>query len=153
MMFEHHNLDVHPVPRERKPLFINEPWMVDRSIFREAPVDYEPDADEDNVQIYVPIDINRNSILRRLDYVINKYGAASEENEMDFELDIWQIVSQLEVYDQIWFVRNYQPDRKHSVKACEIVEEMIARLEEIPVDDAETFPYQMIRELREEFLS
>lgn len=43
---------------------------------------------KDNVRIYIPMDLNREAILRRLDRVIAHYGETTEENEMDFSVDV-----------------------------------------------------------------
>ena len=29
---EHHDLDIYPIPREKTALYINEPWLIDKSI-------------------------------------------------------------------------------------------------------------------------
>ena len=29
---EHHDLDIHPIPKEKAPLFINEPWLIDGTL-------------------------------------------------------------------------------------------------------------------------
>ena len=29
MRLEHHDLDVYPIPKEKAPVFINEPWLID----------------------------------------------------------------------------------------------------------------------------
>lgn len=29
---KHHDLDVYPIPREKTPMYINEPWLIDRLI-------------------------------------------------------------------------------------------------------------------------
>ena len=31
-ILEHHNLDNHPLPKDAKPLYINEPWLIDSSL-------------------------------------------------------------------------------------------------------------------------
>lgn len=31
---EHYTLDVHPIPKEKMPLYINEPWLID-SLWKE----------------------------------------------------------------------------------------------------------------------
>lgn len=112
----------------------------------------EPERQEDNVRIYVPIDLNREAILRRLREIINRYEEANEDNEMDFESEVWRIVSQIEIYDQIWSVRNTSNVGEHSKKAVDLIAEFIAVLEEIPDGCAETFPFEMIDELRAEYL-
>lgn len=62
----HHTLDVYPIPRDKKPMFINEPWLIDNTLL-EYPMDRkQPDAETDNIRVYIPLDINRNAILRQL---------------------------------------------------------------------------------------
>lgn len=74
----HHTLDPYPLPKEKGPLYINEPWIVDKSLL-EYSIKREPDEEKDNIRIYVPIDLNKEAILRRLDYVIASYGEATEK--------------------------------------------------------------------------
>ena len=50
------------------------------------------------------MDLNKDAILRRLDNIIELYGEAREDNEIKFSIDMGMIISQLEIYDQIWFV-------------------------------------------------
>lgn len=149
---ERHRLDPYPIPKEKTPLCINEPWLIDKSLL-EYPPRREPDEKEDNVRIYIPMDLNREAILRRLDRVIAQYGEATEENEMDFSVDVGMIISQLEIYDQVWFVRHMPHKGEHSREAKELVMEIIARLEEIPDGCAECFPFDTIDELKQEYLS
>ena len=149
---EHHRLDPYPIPREKTPLCINEPWIVDKSLL-EYPHHIEPEEQEDNVRVYVPLDLNKKAILRRIDRVIVQYGEATEENEMEFSIDINMILSQLEIYDQIWSVRHMPEEGEHSLESKELVREIIARLEEIPDGGAECFPFEKIEELKGEYLS
>ncbi len=65
----HHILDIYPDPRRVHHLYINEPELIDESItesIAEAPID--------NIRVYVPLDLNKEAILRRLCYIRNKYG-------------------------------------------------------------------------------
>ena len=82
----------------------------------------------------IPLDLNSDAILRRLDRIIAEYGEATEKNEMSFSVDVGMIIFQLEIYDQIWFVQHISENGKHSKEACELVEKIIARLEKIPDD-------------------
>ena len=143
---EHHRLDPYPIPKEKTPLCINEPWLIDKSLL-EYPPRREPDEKEDNVRIYIPMDLNRDAILRRLDRVIAHYGEATEENEMEFSVDVGMIISQVEIYDQVWFVRHMPDKGEHSNEAKELVREIIDRLKEIPDGCAECFPFDTIDEL------
>ena len=74
-------LDPYPIPKEDSPLFINVPWLVDASIDVERSSLTQPEAEKDNRRVYVPIDLNKKAILRRLDEIIRRYGAANERNE------------------------------------------------------------------------
>lgn len=47
-------MDPYPIPKDKTPLCINEPWLIDKSLL-EYPPRREPDEKEDNVHIYVPI--------------------------------------------------------------------------------------------------
>ena len=152
---EHHKLDVYPVPKEKSPLYINEPWLIDKSLsqYSEETLPIEPDNAEDNIRIYIPMDLNKEAILRRLDYVINHYGKANERNEMNFSLDVQSIISQIEIYDQVWFARHMPHKGHHSSEAISLVEEFVAHLEQIADGCAECFPFEIINDLKSEYLS
>jgi len=133
-------------------MYINEPWLVDQSLLDETVYHQNPFSQSDNIRVYIPLDINRASILRRLDYVISRYGEANEDNETSFQMDVELIISQIEIYDQIWFVRNMPKSGKHSLEAKTLINEVISRLKEIPDGCAEIFPYELIDALEKEFL-
>lgn len=148
---EHHRLDPYPIPKEKMPMFINEPWLIDRSLLEEH-LHREPQDKEDNIRIYIPMDLNKEAIMRRLENVVKRYGEASEYNEFEFSRDVDAIIAQIEIYDQIWFVRHMPPDGKHSLEAVSLVKEFVACLEEIPDACAERFPFETIEELKREYL-
>ena len=66
--------------------------------------------------------------------------------------DVEMLISQIEIYDQIWYVRHIPKDGEHSMEARDLVEEFIAKLEEIPDGGAECFPFEVIDRLKEEYL-
>lgn len=101
---EHHRLDPYPIPKNKMSLYSNEPWLSDKALL-EYQRHREPEEQEDNVRIYIPMDLNKEAILRRMDRVIWQYGEATETNEMDFTIAVDMVISQLEIYNQIWFVR------------------------------------------------
>lgn len=150
---EHHTLDVYPIPKDKAPLYINEPWLIDRSLLEISNGSAEPEQEHDNIRVYILLDINKNAILRRLDMLIIHYGEANEKNEIDFSINVAMLVSQIEIYDQIWYVRHMPENGEHSQEAADLVREFIARLEEIPDGCAEIFPFELIDTLREEYLS
>lgn len=151
---EHHDLDINPIQKESKPLFINEPWLIDRSLqwIQETGYDPTPLPDDDNIRVYLPMDICKSAILRRLADVISRCGPATEANEMDFSYDVNTLISQIEIYDQVWFVRHCPKHDRHSAEAIELVKEFVVKLEDIQVNDAVFFPYDTINELKKEYL-
>ena len=109
-------------------------------------------SDDDNIRVYLPMDICKSSILRRLADVISHYGPATESNELDFSYDVSSLISQIEIYDQVWFVRHCPKHGRHSAEAVDLVKEFVNKLEDIQVHDAELFPYDTIVELKKEYL-
>ena len=72
---EHHDLDIDPIPKESKPLFINEPWLIDRSLQWIRETGYDPTP------------LPGNSANR----------PAPEANEMDFSYDVNSLISQIDI--------------------------------------------------------
>ena len=71
----HHRLDPYPIPKDKTPLYINEPSLIDKSISDTLPNDAgEPEFQEDNIRVYIPLDLNREAILRRLRMIIARHG-------------------------------------------------------------------------------
>lgn len=140
-------------PKRKKPLYINEPWLIDDSYVWEVQgKSVDPDPEEDNIRVYIPLDLNSKAILRRLHTMIAKYGEANERNESDFSQDVHRLISQIEIYDQIWYMRHMPEKGAHSEEAKQLVREFIQLLEEIPDGCAEVFLIEIIDLLREEYL-
>lgn len=146
----HHKLDPWPIPTDKTPMYINEPWIIDKTLL-EYEVHIEPEEEDDNIRIYAPLDLNRKAILRRLDRVIAQYEEANEANEMEFGVDVNMILFQVEIYDQIWYVRHMPKEGQHSSEAVSLIKEVIERLENIPDGCAECFPFETIDELKQEY--
>ena len=150
---DHHNLDIYPEPRDKSPLYINEPWIIDETADMRVSV---PDPATDNVRVYVPLDLNRETILRRLQYIKSKYGDVDWRNETSISVEVALLIHQIEIYDQVHYVRHmpkvstHPGEKIHSVEATSLVKEFIKELEEID-SSGDTFPYEKIEELRKEF--
>lgn len=151
-----HTIDIHPEPIEEEPRFVNEPLLIDSSLFKYGDYKSEPEKEEDNTRVYVPLDLNREAFLRRLKSIINHYGWSTEENESDFRSDVDMLIEQIKIYDMIWYSwtkreSNMSDTRQHSLKAIAIVKEVIGLLEDIPDGCAELFPGITIDALCKEF--
>ncbi len=152
-MSVHHDLDIHPEPEEV--LYINETEIADDNIYESSREQQQEHPD--NVRVYVPLDINHDMIIRRMNQIGIRNGNPTEENEFYYALDVQRIITRLEIYDQVWYVRekNYSdsPEKsQHSLHAKEIVEEMLDILEQWEENSsAECFPYNQIDELEEEY--
>ena len=154
----HHTLDTKPVPE--KVLYINEPDLADASINYFGCLNQEEESQADHIRVYVPLDLSADAILRRLRFLVCRYEEANEQNEFDFSVDVGRLVSQIDIYDQVWFIREGRTraisddseSEKHSSKAVELVRRFVTELEEIPDGCAELFPFELIDELRREYL-
>ncbi len=71
---------------------------------------------------------------------------------MNFSSDVKYLISQIEIYDQFWSVRHMPKKGEHSAEAVSLVREFVDRLLEILDGCAECFPFELIDELREEYL-
>ena len=56
----HHQLDVYPIPKEKSPRYINEPWLIDKTLMMFSE-EKEPEETDDNVRIYIPMDLNKDA--------------------------------------------------------------------------------------------
>ena len=152
---EQHILDDKPIPNDADPIFINEPWLIDRSLewIMETGYTAEPLPEEDNIRVYIPMDISRSSIIRRLKWDIQKYGEVRAwKNETDYSSEVYKLVFQIEIYDQYWLLHGASSDGKHCKATIELVKEFVKALKEIPEGDGEMFPYNVIDELEQEYL-
>lgn len=153
---DQHKIDVYPEPREETPRFINEPWLIDKYLYDYGPRNREPDHQEDNIRIYVPLDLNRDAILKRLQSIISRYKESNEENEADFRTDVDMLIEQIAIYDRIWYIRTMaesdkQSTKQHSIKGRELASAFIEMLGNIPDGCAECFPDETIDELKREY--
>lgn len=76
-----------------------------------------------------------------------------KEGRMESNAALWylDLISQTEIYNQVWSVKHMQEEGSRSKEAIELVEEFIERLEEIPDGGAELFPFEHIEKLREQY--
>ena len=150
----HHKIDVHPIPDS--PIYIN-----DLSIATTYnPYELKQQAElavtgksvskggilpDDNVRVYVPLDINAEYIIGELHSVFNMLGAVSEDNEYEYSSAVRRIITKLEIYDQIHTVRDMknavnlagvgevgrpsEVNRYHSRKAIAVVKRMVEIME------------------------
>ena len=179
----HHDLDIKPVPEQV--LYINEPNITgdfcggggsdQRYAGRAVVSKYDSDTaswyaeqSPDHIRVYVPLDLSKDAILNYFKAVLDCFGCADEENEMAFSGAVDQVITRLEIYDQVWFTREMsesqsgnhidpvnQEDRAahHSRHAAEIARDIVDGLAQLAEDGctAECFPYETIDMLCKEY--
>ena len=111
-----HKLDYKPIPEDV--LYINELNLAD-SVPYETNIEMEKALTgkrkkeggvlpDDNVRIYVPIDINPEAIMWRLNFLFVTMDYPTEDNESAYSFAVRRIISQLEIYDQVCVTRNFE---------------------------------------------
>lgn len=146
-MADYHPLDVRPIPE--RVLYINETELADLTVLNESEK-YRADSASDNIRVYIPLDLNHHAIIRRLNDIYLRYGDPSEKNESEFYMETCRVISHLEIYDQVWFVREGDSGNGHSHKATAVVMEILKILEDNE-GCAELFPYNVIQQLKEDY--
>lgn len=162
----HHDLDIHPIPEEV--LYINEMDFLEPNYY-ELKEQIKKAASgktiaqggilpDDNVRIYVPMDLNADKIMWRLYRIYMALDDPAYRNETEFMTAVGIIVSQLEIYDQVWVARDAahavqksESGVYHSQKGIELAKKIIEYLEENE-GCAECFPYETIDKLKDEFI-
>lgn len=160
-----HKLDYKPIPEDV--LYINELDLAD-SVPYETNIEMEKALTgkrkkeggvlpDDNVRIYVPIDINPEAIMWRLNFLFVTMDYSTEDNESAYSFAVRRIISQLEIYDQVCVTRNFENSVqkelvgvRHSREGIELAKRIADYLEEND-GTAELFPWDEIEKLRKEF--
>lgn len=78
MSVQHHDLDVHPIPEDKNPLYINEPWLIDRSQAVMDSVSKEPQLAEDNIRVYIPLYRLEARLKREMATALDRLRVSSE---------------------------------------------------------------------------
>ena len=87
--------------KTNNPHFVYDSYRRFVQMYGDVVLGMKPENKEDNIRIYVPMDLNKDAILRRLNRVINHYGEANEENKSEFQIDVSMIIAQIDIYDQV----------------------------------------------------
>lgn len=160
----HHDLDIHPIPE--KVLYINELGIADTVFYYNTEEQHQKALTgrirtnggilpDDNVRVYVPLDLNAAQILNRLQQIYQIMESPDDTNELEFSYQVGKIISQLEIYDQVWVARDLGNavrigEHLHSKNGIELAGKIVSILLE---DEgcAECFPYDVVDELKKEF--
>lgn len=109
------------------------------------------------MRIYVPMDLNADIIMWQLHSLHSTLGYSTERNESAYCSGVGKVISQLEIYDQVWAARNLEDTVqkedsgvRHSRQGIELAKQIVKYLKEIE-GTAECFPYDEIQDLREAF--
>ena len=163
----HHRLDIQPVPE--KVIYINELNFLSPDLYgtddeckraltgkKQSEGGILP---EDNVRIYVPMDLNEDYIMYRLHILETALGDSDESNESWYLSGVQQLMDQLEVYDQVWVARDLlhalqksSGEKYHSQKGINLAMKIVGCLEaEAENSVAESYPFEIIEMIKEEF--
>ena len=160
----HHDLDIHPIPE--KVLYINELGIADTVFYYNTEEQHQKALTgrirtnggilpDDNVRVYVPLDLNAAQILNRLQQIYQIMESPDDTNELEFSYQVGKIISQLEIYDQVWVARDLGNavrigEHLHSKNGIELAGKIVSILLE---DEgcAECFPSDVVDELKKEF--
>ena len=161
----HHKLDIHPIPENV--LYVNELSLAGKMPY-ETKKDYEEALSgkrkaeggilpDDNVRIYVPMDLNLENIMWQLRSVYELLGYPTESNEFLYSIEVRKLISQLEIYDQVCVTRKVgqvvqkeDGGVRHSQQGIKLARKMIEYLEDNE-GSAECFPYDEVEELKKMF--
>lgn len=160
-----HNLDVKPVPENV--IYINELDFILPDVYENCDtlkrarsgvtVSDGGVLPDDNVRIYLPLDINADSIMYQLGQFYSVFGEPTEDNESMFSNGVRKIINQLEVYDQFWYaceindaVQGKTEESCHSKRGLILAKKIVSMLKENE-GIAESFPYAEIEELEQEY--
>ena len=160
-----HNLDIYPIPKDV--LYVNE-----LSLAGKVPYETKDDTAKaitgkkaaeggilpnDNVRIYVPMDLNADIIMWQLYSLHGSLGYPTEKNESAYNSGVSKVISQLEIYDQVWAARKVgetvqkeDGGVRHSQQGIELAKQIVKCLEDNE-GNGECFPYDQIEELKEAF--
>lgn len=110
---------------------------------------------EDNVRIYVPMDINQKLILFKLELLFDELGELTWRTESEYARRVWQLMTLLKVYDQSLIAQGSFPtvqtgETVHSKLAIETAKKM-CRILMRNEGTGDTFPYDEIAELSQEY--
>lgn len=126
VFYMHHKLDIHHIPTDV--LYVNE-----LSLAGKVPYETRDTMDkaltgrtksnggilpDDNVRIYVPMDLNADIIMWQLYSLHSTLGYPTEKNESAYCSGVGKDISQLEIYDQVWAVRNLEDTVQKKMAVC-----------------------------------
>lgn len=172
MFATHHDLDIKPVPAQV--LYINEPgiagdfcgmglsdlddaqWLSKFDDSSDNALWYAKQS-PDHIRVFIPLDLSRKTILAYFRAVMVFFGHANEKNEAAFSSAIDQVVTRLEIYDQVWLTKEMSRNRTcaelHSQHASEIVRIIVDELVHLGSDGctAECSPYETVEMLCKEY--
>ena len=100
----HHDLDIHPIPE--KVLYINDLSIADTAFGYETKKQHQKAITgkihanggilaDDNVRIYIPLDLNADQILSRLQQIYRVMGNPNDMNEMEFSCEVIELTKKI----------------------------------------------------------
>ena len=100
--------------------------------------------------VYVPLIINKERIIHKLRELMAMLGDCDLDNETDYKVETDKLIRQIEVFDEL-VKKEAGIDTGHSKEAVELAREFAEVLMMMTDDGGETYPYEEILELGQEY--
>ena len=100
--------------------------------------------------MYVPLIINKERLIQKLRELMAMFGDCDFDNETDYKVETDKLIRQIEVFDEL-VKKEAGIDTGHSKEAVELAREFAEVLMMITDDGGETYPYEEILELSQEY--
>ena len=100
--------------------------------------------------VYVLLIINKERVIQKLMELMERLGDCDYRNETEYKIETDKLIRQIYAFDEL-VKQESGIDSRHSKEAAELAQEFAAVLMMMTDDDGETYPYEEILELSQEY--
>ena len=100
--------------------------------------------------VYVPLIINKERVIQKLRELMERLGDCDYRNETEYKIETDKLIRQIYAFDEL-VKQESGIDSRHSKEAVELAQEFVEVLMMMTDDDGETYPYEEILDLSQEY--
>ena len=100
--------------------------------------------------VYVPLIINKERVIQKLRELMERLGDCDYRNETEYKIETDKLIRQIYAFDEL-IKQESGIDSRHSKEAVELAQEFVEVLMMMTDDDGETYPYEEILDLSQEY--